>query len=389
MPRANNGPYIKPNRYGVYEIRWSEGGRSCRRTTGSKDPHFAQKALAHFILLEERAALAEKSEGHLMVAECIGDPEVPGKDYWHEHVVPKVAAKERARLNRLKLIAHFGALAVRDITPDDVQDYVDRRSSKPRHLWTERARKLGPLGRPSCPHTISTELSTLNAAINHARKKQRLPREHQPFIQLPGTSPPRDRWLTEDEADALLAAACEPQIRQKDKKRLPRVYIFVALALNTASRKAAIEQMKWTQIDFERRRIYLNPEGREQTKKRRPTVPISDELLPILTRARAETNSDYVLGHPGAIRTAFDNAVVRAGLEATGKKKATPHVLRHTWGTWAAQGGMSMFDIAGVMGDTVETVTKTYAHHHPDYLRDAVNNVRPSSRQQPVLRVVA
>lgn len=391
MPRQNTGPYIEPNEYGVFEIRWSERGRSRRRSTRTKDPQLASKILANFILLEDRhAAAVAAGDGPMMVGDCIGDPDVPGQNYWHEHVVPKVHAKERARLNRAKLIAHFGHLAVRDITPDDVQDYIDRRSTKPQSMWTEQARKLGPLGRPSVNHTISTELATLNAAINHMVKKKRLPKAEQPFIALPGTSRPRDTWLTEAEADRLLAAAAEPQIRQRDKNKLPRVYLFVALLLNTASRKGALLEMRWSQIDMERRRIYLNPEGRAQTKKRRATVPISDELLPILERARKEAVNEFVLGMDGGcIRTAFDNAVKRAGLPTSGRRKVTPHVLRHTWGTWAAQGGMSMFDIAGVLGDSVETVTKTYAHHHPDFLRDAVNNVRPSSRRAPELRIVA
>jgi integrase len=395
MPRENNGPYLKKNDYGVFEIRFTERGRSKRRSTGTTDPHLAGKVLANFILLEDRdqRIAAQADGGPMMVTECIGDPDIPGKDYWHEHVVPNVAAKERAGYNRAKLIAHFGHLAVCDIGPDDVQDYVDRRSTKPRTMWTDAAQKLGPLGRPSCPHTISTELATLNAAINHAVKKKRLPKEHAPFIELPGTSQPRDRWLTEDEADRLLAAAAVPQIRQRDKKKLPRVYVFIALALNTASRRCALLEMTWDQVDFDHGLIYLNPEGRKQTKKRRPTVPISNELRPILERARSERVNDFVLGFDnGSIRTAFDNAVERAGLKATGKEKVTPHVLRHTWATWSALGAQDMgafINMAAVMGDRLETVLRTYAHHMPEHLRAAVNNVRPSSRAKPELRIVA
>lgn len=394
MPRENKGPHLKRNEYGVWEIRWTDGGRSARRSTRTSDPSLAQKVLANFILLDERErAVAARGEGPMLVGDCIGDPEVPAKDYWHEHVVPNVAAKERAGYNRTKLIAHFGHLAVCDISPDDVQDYVDRRSTKPQSMWTERARKLGPLGRPSCPHTISTELATLNAAITHAVKKKRLPKEHAPFIELPGTSPARDRWLAEEEADRLLAAAAIPQIRQRDKTKLPRVYVFIALALNTASRKCALLEMKWDQVDFDHGLIYLNPEGREQTKKKRPTVPISDELLPILERAYRERVNDFVLGFDnGSIRTAFNNAVERAGLKATGKDRVTPHVLRHTWATWAVLGAQDMgalINIAAIMGDRLETVLRTYAHLMADHLKSAVNTVRPSSRAKPALRVVA
>ena len=64
--------------------------------------------------------------------------------------------------------------------------------------------------------------------------------------------------------------------------------------------------------------------------------------------------------------------MVRAGLQGV-----TRHTLRHTWATWAAQHRVSMWDIAGVLGDTVETVTRNYAHHSPDDLRAAVNFRKP------------
>jgi integrase len=375
MPRANKGIKLEPNRFGVYELRWSEKGRSKRSSTGTKNLAEAEKIRANYVLLDSRdKAVAARDDGPLMVGDCIGDPDFPGADYWTEWVEPSVIDKATARYSRTKLIQHFGHLAVVDISEDDIAGYV-------------AARRAGTIGRPSVDHTISRELSVLNAAINWAVKKKRFLGAEKPYIQLPGTSEPRDRWLTEAEADALLEAASEPQIRQPDKKKLPRVYLFVALALNTASRKTALLHMEWDQVDLARRRIYLNPRGRKQTNKRRATVPINDELLPILERAFREREGEckYVLGHPGAIRTAFENAVERAGLGPD----VTPHVLRHTFGTWSAMAGKSMFDIAGMMGDTVATVTKTYAHHHPDYLRDAANNVRPSSRQPVELRAVA
>lgn len=379
MPRANNGPRLKRNSFGIWEIRWPENGRTRRRSTGTQDHGFAQKVLANFILLDERERVLPGEGGPLLVCEALGDPDAPGSDYWHEHVVPNVVDKTAARYARDKLVKHFGPIAVKDISPRDVDTYVNKR-------------RAGELGRPSVNHTISRELSVLNAAINHAVKARRLARGDQPFIRLPGTSQPRDRWLTEDQANALLAAALEPQNRQLDKTKLPRVYLFVALALATASRKCALLEMTWEQIDFAGDMIHLNPRGRAQTKKRRPRVPISDELRPVLERAWREaggvgnpdgTRRKRVLAPFDGVRTVFANAVRRAKLP----RWVTPHVLRHTWATWAAQSGMDLWKIAGVLGDSLTTVTRTYAHHHPDHLRDAVNNVRPSRR--PKLRIVA
>jgi integrase len=365
MPRPNRGPFIQGNDRGIYEIRWSEKGRSRRRSTGTSDFQFAQKVLANFLLHGGVEAARGEAVGPLMVRDVMGDEEVPGEDYWHEHVVPNVIDKASARYAYVKLLKHFGHLAVKDILPKHVRDYVT-------------ARKAGTIGRPSVNHTISRELSVLNAAIHHAVKEKRLDKADQPFIALPGTSPPRDRWLSEDEADALLDAALDEVDPRQPTGHLPRVFLFVALALNTASRKGALLEMTWEQIDLENGMIYLNPAGREQTNKHRPKVPISDELRPILETAEFERTTDRVFGDYLSVRTAFRNAVKRAGLE-----KVTPHVLRHTWATWAALGGKSMYDIAAVLGDSVQTVIRTYAHHSPEHLRGAVNNVRPSSRRAP------
>jgi len=36
-----------------------------------------------------------------------------------------------------------------------------------------------------------------------------------------------------------------------------------------------------------------------------------------------------------------------------------------------AQQGVNMWNIAGIMGDRVDTVEKHYLKHHPDYLKGA------------------
>ena len=36
-----------------------------------------------------------------------------------------------------------------------------------------------------------------------------------------------------------------------------------------------------------------------------------------------------------------------------------------------AQRGVSLWDIAGILGNSLDVVERTYAHHSPDYLREA------------------
>ena len=54
------------------------------------------------------------------------------------------------------------------------------------------------------------------------------------------------------------------------------------ISLNTLARPDAVLDLGPAQVDIKRRLIKLNPDGRKQTKKYRPVVPISETLLPWL-----------------------------------------------------------------------------------------------------------
>ncbi len=66
----------------------------------------------------------------------------------------------------------------------------------------------------------------------------------------------------------------------------------------------------------------------------------------------------------------FGGACKRAGLVGV-----TPHVLRHTCGTWMAQRGVPLHQIGGWLGHTSSRTTELYAHHHPDFMTDALRAV--------------
>jgi site-specific recombinase XerD len=72
-------------------------------------------------------------------------------------------------------------------------------------------------------------------------------------------------------------------------------------------------------------------------------------------------------------RRAFAASVAQAKLDRAGAARVAPHVPRHTFATWAAQAGVSMHKIAGAMGLTMPRTIEIYAHHHPDYMKEAGN----------------
>ena len=53
----------------------------------------------------------------------------------------------------------------------------------------------------------------------------------------------------------------------------------------------------------------------------------------------------------------------------------TRHDLRRTAITWTMKRGADKWAAAGFLGLTLDTLERVYGHHHPDYLRSAVEAI--------------
>ena len=156
-------------------------------------------------------------------------------------------------------------------------------------------------------------------------------------------------------------------------RRSSRAPCTRAGAIATASPVAAVGR---SFVDLERGRYYRLKQGTAQTNKRQPTVPLPPRLLAHLRRwHRLDPAAQHFVefnGKPVAsVKTAFKSAVRLAGLE----EGVSPHTLRHTAATWLRQRGADPWQAAGYLGMSLEVLLKTYGHHHPDYLSDAVNKI--------------
>jgi integrase len=346
MARTNKGPRIELNPAGLYEVRWTENGRSKRVSTRTADMAEAQRFLAGWILEEETE---RKERATLNIRRILAD-------YREEHVEEQVLDKRRIEDCIRPLEAEFGDFFPCDLTSDRIATY-------------KKKRKSGKLGREVQDSTIRRELVALVAALNHARKQRRIDAGDIPHIAMPPNAPSRDFWLNENEEKAFLDLAA-----QTSTDRLSRVHRFVAIALDTAARRKSIETLKWEQVDLLAGVIHFDKNGQRQKNKRRVPVPISNRLRPILERAFSERVGDWVLDTPYSIQHHFDALQARAVQEISTKLSVlTIHDLRRTWATLAARAGVDLFRVAGVLGDTIATVERAYAHHCPDHLRAAVN----------------
>jgi integrase len=60
----------------------------------------------------------------------------------------------------------------------------------------------------------------------------------------------------------------------------------------------------------------------------------------------------------------------------------TPHTLRHTAATWLMQNGADLWDAAGYLGMTVQTLERVYGHHRPDHQSNARGAFRRDRNRQ-------
>ena len=180
----------------------------------------------------------------------------------------------------------------------------------------------------------------------------------------------RDHTFTLEELAALFNAAAEqPRDTRYTREHWWR---FMVLAIGTASREAALRELKWSEVDLRIGRIRLNPPGRRQTKKRRPTIPIAPTLAKELSSW--ERDGEHVItyyGKPLATREFFDLLAERAGISGS------PNVIRHTVRTWLAEYGVPDSEADVFMGHKAEgsATSKRYIHRRPEYLRSVVDGV--------------
>ncbi|RAI35749.1 tyrosine-type recombinase/integrase [Rhodoplanes serenus] len=335
MPRRNTGARLRfLDKRGCYYIVWTEGGRSRERSTRTTDRQQAEIALAEFINIRSRDA-GPRDPTQVLVTDVLAD-------YAEEHA-QETAAPWRIAAAVKPLVEFWQGRTVQDVSRETCKAYMRLRK-----------RAAG---------TVRRELGVLRAAINHGHRNGRLTRIV--AVHLPNKPEPRDRWLTRSEASALLRAAlAEPRVRL----HLP---LFILLGLYTGARKEAILSLRWSQIDLAGGRIDYNTPGARRTNKRRARIPIPAKLLGHLRRARKRgVELGFVVNENGKrlgdIKRGFASACKRAGLD-----DVSPHTLRHTCATWLMQRGVPMWDAAGFLGMSRETLERVYGHHHPDYLKSA------------------
>jgi integrase len=216
--------------------------------------------------------------------------------------------------------------------------------------------------------SVNRILSTLKAALNHAKAEKRIASDTawidvKPFKRV---DVPKIRFCKAEEVAALVPA-CEPDFQQ-----------LVKGALLTGCRYGELTAMLVSEFSEQDERVYVarskNGEAR-YVDLNAAGVAFFAELV----AGRKPTEKLFLRANGSPWQQSEQKRPMDAACAAAGIEGVTFHILRHTFASHAVMAGMTIEVLAQQLGhkDTRIT-TRHYAHLCPTFKADAVKRFAPS-----------
>jgi integrase len=216
------------------------------------------------------------------------------------------------------------------------------------------------------PQTIKHNFQAIRNAWKWARDNGYMVRPLEfPKMKIPKH---RLRYLSIEEEKRLLAEL-DPRReikfypkyedrRPEEIQKMQDNYDLVVLLLDTGARYGEIANIQWDRINLEEKTINLwRPKVRNES-----IIYMTSRVFEILSRRNQSRRSKYVFtnqdgGPRGYSAGGITNAFKRAGL-----RDFRIHDLRHTCASRLIQNGLSLYEVANVLGHLDIQTTQRYAH---------------------------
>ncbi|MEI5990807.1 hypothetical protein A5881_002312 [Enterococcus termitis] len=219
--------------------------------------------------------------------------------------------------------------------------------------------------KPSSVHAIFRVLRT---CFRHAVLENKITNNPTDNIRLPKAMTSKARALDQQEQRVL------SDVAKEDTEGLP-----ILMALETGMRIGEISGLKWSDIDFSKKKIHVNrtlqrlPMGNGYTKiielcpktiMSRRVIPLSKKLKALLLSKRKEKQGDYVFGkknkwtEPRLLSYHFQRLAKKAKI-----KGVSFHSLRHSFATRCLEFGITIASISSLLGhSSVKMTLDIYTH---------------------------
>lgn len=251
-----------------------------------------------------------------------------------ERVRPRVS--KNTMVNKISCLKNmseiFGYKYLSEITEEDFYNYIQNISSG----------------------SAKTYQMFLNTLLNEAEECG----FNVPVLKIKiGKRPPaRVRYLTDEEAKRLLENCHNEKLK-----------LLIKMALMTGMRKMEMLNLTWQNIDLKARLIHIE----ESKNGERRSIPISDSLMRELKAIEEKNSNEKVFKEIKSLYYLFERLLKKSEIE-----NFHFHDLRHTFASWLAIKGVSLYTIKELLGHKSIIMTQRYAHLSPDSRQNAVNMIQ-------------
>lgn len=354
--------------YGSYT---TPGGKRIKESLGTEDRKQAQE-------------LHDRRKAELWRIERLGDfPDVTFEEaclrWLEEKAHKKSLDADKGRIGFW--LMHFEGVLLKDISEAKIYAAVSRMTNrKAKERWEQRAVSMAKKGLDIGeykPAAVSTSTKAkhlaLMKALMRAAEREWKWIEKSPVIKVPQERNKRVRWLEPAEAKRLIEECPEP------------LKSTVEFALATGLRRSNIVDLKWQQIDLQRKVAWIYP---EESKSGRAIGVALNEMAEAVLRRQIGRHHNWVFVHTESVKrndgttTASirkmrvdSNTAWRAALKRAGIEDFRFHDLRHTWASWLIQAGVPLSALQEMGGwESIEMVQR-YAHLAPNHLTEHARQI--------------
>lgn len=354
--------------YGSYT---TPGGKRIKESLGTEDRKQAQE-------------LHDRRKAELWRIERLGDfPDVTFEEaclrWLEEKAHKKSLDADKGRIGFW--LMHFEGVLLKDISEAKIYAAVSRMTNrKAKERWEQRAMSMTKKGLDIGeykPAAVSTSTKAkhlaLMKALMRAAEREWKWIEKSPVIKVPQERNKRVRWLEPAEAKRLIEECPEP------------LKSTVEFALATGLRRSNIVDLKWQQIDLQRKVAWIYP---EESKSGRAIGVALNEMAESVLKRQIGRHHNWVFVHTESVKrndgttTASvrkmrvdSNTAWRAALKRAGIEDFRFHDLRHTWASWLIQAGVPLSALQEMGGwESIEMVQR-YAHLAPNHLTEHARQI--------------
>jgi len=210
------------------------------------------------------------------------------------------------------------------------------------------------------PATVNRELACLKTIFNKAIEWGLTKTNPVRQVRLFKENNQRVRYLSDEEMRTLLNNASEP------------LKSIILVALHTGLRQGEIVNLKWANIDFNLKTIYL-----KDTKTGEKRIPINETVYNLLCFLKANNevrkdSSDSVFPMTKGYRVSHRFAELTSRL---GIKDFRFHDLRHSFASYLVMMNVNLKTIQELLGHKSYLMTLRYAHLSGDYKKEVVDKL--------------